>query len=176
MDQVRQVLRFHHYAYRTEKTYSEWILRYIKFFGCKKHPHNIGKNEIESFLTYLAVHDNVSASTKSQAMNAILFLYRDVLDIAVDEEIEHIKAKRQPWLPIVMTQDEVKRVLNQMQGIHLLMAHLLYDSGLRLVVRIVLRYFQNPSRRTYEFTFPELKNCTIRICDKDTEKLSSQTH
>ena len=127
MDQVRHVLRYHHYAYRTEKTYSEWILRYIKFFGCKKHPRDMGKSEIEAFLSSLAVRENVSASTQRQALNAIIFLYRDVLDIAVYEEIEHIKAKRRPCLPVVMTQDEVKRVLNQMQGTHLLMAPVIWQ-------------------------------------------------
>jgi hypothetical protein len=82
MDQVRQVLRYHHYAYRTEKTYCDWILRYIKFHGAKKHPINMGKSEIEAFLSSLAVRGNVSASTQRQALNAIIFLYRDVLDLS----------------------------------------------------------------------------------------------
>ena len=139
MDQVRQVLRYHHYSYRTEKTYSDWILRYIRFHGSKKHPVNMGKSEIEAFLSYLAVQGNVSASTQRQALNAIIFLYRDVLDIPVEEEIEPVKAKRHRRLPVVMTQSEVKQVLNQMHGTHLLMARLLYGSGLRLMECIRLR-------------------------------------
>jgi len=139
MDQVRQVLRYHHYAYRTEKTYCDWILRYIKFHGAKKHPINMGKSEIEAFLSSLAVQGNVSASTQRQALNAIIFLYRDVLDIPVEGEIEPIKARRHRHLPVVMTQSEVKQVLNQMQGTHLLMARLLYGSGLRLMECVRLR-------------------------------------
>ena len=75
MDQVRQVLRYHHYAYRTERTYCDWIVRYIKFFGTKRHPKQMGKNEIETFLSDLAIRRKVSASTQKQALNAIVFLY-----------------------------------------------------------------------------------------------------
>ena len=114
MDQVRQVLRYHHYAYRTKKIYCDWILRYIKFHGAKKHPRNMGKSEIEAFLSSLVVRGNVSASTQRQAQNAIIFLYRDVLDIPVEGEIEPVKARRHRHLPVVMTQSEVKQVLNQM--------------------------------------------------------------
>jgi len=78
-DQARQVLCYHHYSYRTEKTYCDWILRYIKFNGAKKHPRNMGKSEIEAFLSHLAVRGNVSASTQWQTLNAIIFLYRDVI-------------------------------------------------------------------------------------------------
>ena len=80
LDQVRQVLRYHHYAYRTEQTYCDWIVRYVKFHGAKKHPHEMGKAEIEAFLSHLATHGRVSASTQRQALNAIIFLYRNVLD------------------------------------------------------------------------------------------------
>ena len=73
MDQVRQVMRYHHYAYRTEKTYSDWILRYIRFFGAKYHPKDMGKPEIESFLSHLATKENVSASTQRQTLNALIF-------------------------------------------------------------------------------------------------------
>ncbi len=72
MEQVRQVMRYHHYAYRTEKTYSDWILRYIKFHGGKTHPKNMGKNEIEAFLSHLATQGKVSASTQRQALNAFV--------------------------------------------------------------------------------------------------------
>ncbi len=72
MDQVRQVMRYHHYAYRTEKTYSDWICRYIKHFGAKFHPKDMGKREVEAFLSHLAVKENVSASTQRQALNALI--------------------------------------------------------------------------------------------------------
>ena len=139
MDQVKQVMRYHHYAYRTEKTYSNWILRYIKFFGAKNHPKNMGKREIEEFLSHLATKENVSASTQRQALNAIVFLYRDVLDEPIGEQIEHVRAKRHRRPPVVMTQSEVKRVLENINGLHLLMAQLLYGSGLRLMECIRLR-------------------------------------
>lgn len=122
MEQVRQVMRYHHYAYRTEKTYSDWILRYIKFHGGKTHPKNMGKNEIEAFLSHLATQGKVSASTQRQALNAIVFLYHKVLDIQIEEKIEPVKAKRHRRPPVVMIQSEVQRVLNQMHGNHLLMA------------------------------------------------------
>ncbi|MCP4570658.1 MAG: integron integrase [FCB group bacterium] len=139
MEQVRQVMRYHHYAYRTEKTYCDWILRYIKFHGGKTHPKNMGKNEIEAFLSHLATHGKVAAATQRQALNAIVFLYHKVLDIIIEEEIEPIKAKRHRRPPVVMSQSEVQRVLNQMHGKHLLMARLLYGSGLRLMECIRLR-------------------------------------
>ena len=133
MDQVRQVLRYHHYAYRTEQTYCDWILRYIRFHGSKIHPRNMGKNEIEAFLSHLAVQQNVAASTQRQALNAIVFLYKKVLNMPVDENLEPVRAKRQPRPPVVMSQTEVIRVLGNMQGLHLLMTKLLYGSGLRLM-------------------------------------------
>jgi len=73
LDQAKQVMRYHHYTYRTEKTYSNWIVRYIKFFGAKNHPKNMGKREIEEFLSHLATKENISASTQKQALNAIVF-------------------------------------------------------------------------------------------------------
>jgi len=139
MDQVRQVMRYHHYAYRTEKTYCNWIVRYIKFHGSKKHPRDMGKSEIEAFLSHLATHENVAASTQRQALNAIVFLYHSVLDMKIDGLIEPVKAKRHRRPPVVMTQNEVQHIFAQMQGRHLLMARLLYGSGLRLMECIRLR-------------------------------------
>ena len=139
MEQVRQVLRYHHYAYRTEKSYCDWILRYIKFFKCKKHPKFMGKKEIEEYLTHLAIQGNVSPSTQRQAFNAIMFLYRDVLDIPMVDKIKPVRAKKHRSPPVVLTIDEVKRVLNNMKGTHLLMANLLYGGGLRLMECVRLR-------------------------------------
>ncbi|MEA2061462.1 MAG: site-specific integrase [Thermodesulfobacteriota bacterium] len=122
MDQVRQVMRYHHYAYRTEQTYCDWIIRYIRYHKAKTHPRNMGKKEIEAFLSHLAVQQKVAASTQRQALNAIVFLYKKVLDIPVDENLEPARAKRHPRPPVVMTQTEVVRVLDKMQGLHLLAA------------------------------------------------------
>ena len=85
MDQVRQVLRYHHYSYRTEQTYCEWIIRFIKFHGNQKHPMEMGKSEIESLLSHLATNRRVAASTQRQALNALVFLYRHVLDQPVGD-------------------------------------------------------------------------------------------
>ena len=139
MDQTRQVLRYYHYAYRTEQTYCDWIVRYIKFFNSQKHPKDMGKREIEIFLSHLATKENVSASTQRQALNAIIFLYKQVLDIPIDESIEHTRAKRYRNPPVVMTKSEVERVLQNMKGIHLTMAKILYGSGLRLMECMRLR-------------------------------------
>ena len=139
MDQVRQVLRYHHYAYRTEHTYCDWILRFIKFHGSKTHPKDMGKIEIDSFLSDLATHGKVSAATQRQAMNAIVFLYRHVLDQPIEDRIEPVRARRHTRVPVVMTQEEVQRVLNEIKGTHLLMARLLYGGGLRLMECVRLR-------------------------------------
>lgn len=99
MDQVRQVLRYHHYAYRTEQTYCDWIKRYIHYHGAKTHPRKMGKREIEAFLSHLAVQQNVAAATQRQALNAIVFLYKKVLDIPVDEKLDPVRAKKVPPSP-----------------------------------------------------------------------------
>jgi len=109
MDQVRQVLRYHHYSYRTEKTYCNWIIRFLKFYRYQIHPRNMGKNEIESYLSHLATKVNVSTSTQRQAMHAILFLYNHVLDIPIDEMLEHIKSKQIRHIPVVMTRMKLKK-------------------------------------------------------------------
>lgn len=121
MDQVLQVLRYHHYAYRTEKTYYDWIVRYIRFHGANKHPKYMGKTEIKAFLSDLATNKNVSASTQKQALNAIIFLYHNVLDMSIDGLIEPVRAKKHRRPPTVMTQSEVQRVFSYMHGTHLLM-------------------------------------------------------
>jgi len=139
MDQVKQVLRYHHYSYRTEKTYCDWILRYVKYHGGKTHPNSMGKKEVEGFLSHLATHGKVSASTQRQALNAIVFLYRDVLDQSIQGEIEPVRAKRHPRVPVVMTEREVGKVLGEMSGLHLLMGKLLYGGGLRLMECVRLR-------------------------------------
>jgi len=139
VDQVREVLRYHHYAYRTEQTYCDWILRYIKYFGAQKHPRDMGKTEIDAYLSHLATERKVSASTQRQALNAIVFLYRHVLDQVIEGQIEPTRAKRHPRPPLVMTKNEVQRVLAQMHGSHLLMAKLLYGAGIRLMECIRLR-------------------------------------
>jgi integron integrase len=139
MDQVREVLRYHHYAYRTEQTYCQWILRYIHYFGGKTHPKLLGAKNIEAFLSHLATEGQVTASTQRQALNALVFLYKHVLDIQLEEQIATARSKRSASPPTVMTQAEVQRLLSCMEGKPLLMAKLIYGSGLRLMECIRLR-------------------------------------
>ena len=138
MDQVREVLRYYHYAYRTEQTYCDWIKRYLKFYGMKRHPRKMGETEVEAYLSHLATKGKVAASTQRQALNAIVFLYREVLDVDLGK-IAPIRSKKQRKPPTVLTQEEVRRVLRNMDGTHRLMAQLLYGCGLRLMECIRLR-------------------------------------
>lgn len=131
MDQVRTAIRARRYSVRTEQAYVSWIRRYILFHG-KQHPKLLNKSHINAFLSYLATEKNVTASTQNQARYALLFLYRRVLNMdpgASDEFIYAIKPKR---LPVVLSRYEVHSLLQQLEGIHWLMAGLLYGSGLRL--------------------------------------------
>jgi integron integrase len=138
MDQVKEVLRYHHYAYRTEQTYCSWIVRFLRHYGMKRHPRDLGAKEVERFLSHLATKGEVAASTQRQALNAIVFLYRDVLDQELGG-IEPIRSKKQRKPPTVLTKKEVHDVLSRMQGTHQLMAQLLYGCGLRLMECIRLR-------------------------------------
>jgi len=139
MDQILQVMRYHHYAYRTEQTYCQWIRRYIHFFGGQTHPRDLGVRDIERFLSDLAVNGKVSASTQRQALNAIVFLYRQVLDIPIDGKIQPIRSKKKPNLPTVLSGEEIRRFFRHIEGTHGLMAKLMYGSGLRLMECVRLR-------------------------------------
>ncbi|MFO7568873.1 MAG: integron integrase [Smithellaceae bacterium] len=139
MDQVKEVLRYHHYAYRTEQTYCQWILRYIHYFGGKTHPNLLGAKDVEAFLSHLATSEGVSASTQRQALNALVFLYKHVLDIDLQDKIAPARSKRLASPPTVMTQAEVQRLLAAMDGKPALMAKLIYGSGMRLMECIRLR-------------------------------------
>lgn len=139
LDQVRETLRYYHYAKSTEKTYCQWITRYIYFFKKKIHPKDMGEKEIEHFLSHLATHERVAASTQRQALNALVFLYRDVLLKPLDNSIAPVRSKRKRRPPTVLTEKEVKRVFDHMSGTHLLMARLIYGSGIRLMECIRLR-------------------------------------
>lgn len=138
LDQVREVIRLRHYSIRTEQAYVQWIRRFIVFHG-KKHPRDMGSAEVTAFLSDLAVRRNVSASTQTQALNAILFLYRDVLKVPLPWLTEIEKAKRPQRLPVVFTRQEVKALLARLDGTPWLMASLIYGGGLRLMECLRLR-------------------------------------
>jgi len=139
LDRMRDVLRRKHYSLRTEEAYVGWAYRYIKFHRMR-HPKDMGGAEIEMFLTDLAVAGKVSPSTQNQAFNALLFLYRHVIEIPLDDQrIDAIRARELRRLPVVLTKDEVKAVISLMSGQHQLMAKLLYGCGLRLMECLRLR-------------------------------------
>lgn len=132
LNRLRAAVRTHHYSRRTEQAYSAWVRRYILFHG-KRHPKDMGAIEVAAFLTDLAVRKKVSASTQNQALCAVLFLYRHVLGREMGEMKNLVRAKRPQRLPLVLTRNEVSRILAEMEGPTLLMASLLYGAGLRVL-------------------------------------------
>lgn len=138
LDRVREALRVRHMSLRTEKAYLHWIRRYILFHG-KRHPREMGEQEINGFLTHLAVDGQVSASTQTQALCALLFLYRTVLEREVGELEGLVRAKRRRKLPVVLTAEEVKRILSRLEGGDRTFLSLLYGTGMRLMEALRLR-------------------------------------
>jgi len=138
LDAVRDTIRVRHYSIRTEEAYIHWIKRYILFHN-KRHPKEMGEPEITEFLTFLATNKNVSASTQNLALSAILFLYKEVLKVDLEWIKDVVRAKKPRRLPVVLTRDEVKRLLSLMEGTNLLVAQLLYGTGMRLMEGIRLR-------------------------------------
>lgn len=132
LDRVREAIRARHYSPRTEKTYVFWIRRYVLFHR-KRHPSEMGENEVREFLSALATRDKVGASTQNQALSAILFLYRHVLRQEIGWVEGVIRAKRPLRIPVVLTRGEVRAVLAELRGVPWIMASLLYGSGLRLL-------------------------------------------
>lgn len=138
LDQVREACRVRHFSLRTENCYVQWAKRYILFHD-KRHPNEMGAAEINAFLTHLAIQRNVAASTQNQAFAAILFLYQKVLRVDPGRVEGVIRAKRPVRLPIVLTKDEVRRIHAQLDGTYLLIAQMLYGSGMRLLECLRLR-------------------------------------
>ena len=138
LDQVRATLRVAHYAKRTEESYVDWIKRFILFHG-KRHPREMGPEEVRAFLTHLAAAQKVAASTQNQALSALLFLYRVVLEVKLPWVDGFERVQRPPKVPVVLTKEEARAVLARLTGSARLMGHLLYGSGLRLMECMRLR-------------------------------------
>lgn len=138
LDRMRAEIRVRHYSIRTEETYLDWARRFILFHD-KRHPKDMGADEVQSFLSYLAVERNVASSTQNQAKSALLFLYRDVLHIELPWLDEVIAAKMGKRLPVVLTTAEMRALLNGMSGTMGLVASLLYGTGMRLLEGLRLR-------------------------------------
>jgi integrase len=138
LDRMRAEIRVRHYSIRTEETYLDWARRFILFHD-KRHPKDMGADEVQRFLSYLAVERNVSSSTQNQAKSALLFLYRDVLEIDLPWLDNIVHAKKPQRLPTVLSEAEVKRLLACMEGMPGLVARLLYGTGMRLMEGLKLR-------------------------------------
>ncbi|HET6546657.1 MAG TPA: integron integrase [Rhodanobacteraceae bacterium] len=138
LDQVRDRIRVKHYSLRTEQAYVGWIRRFILANG-KRHPRELGGAEVGRFLTWLASERNVAAGTQNQALAALLFLYREVLDTELPWLDDVVRARRPRRVPVVLSRDEVHRLLAQLEGREWLMAGLLYGAGLRLMECLRLR-------------------------------------
>ncbi len=139
LDIVRDKIRLKHYSISTERTCLYWIKYYILFHS-KKHPVHMGKPEIEQFLTWLATEKKVSPTTQNQAFSAILFLYREVLGVDMsDQNIQALRAQERKHIPVVLTRDEVKRVIENLNGIYNLIVSLMYGCGLRMNEALNLR-------------------------------------
>ena len=138
--QVRDIMRLHHYSIHTERSYVDWIKRYVEFhkMTCREDLAD-GERKIEAFLTDLAVRGKVAASTQNQAMNALVFLYKKVLAKPLDEVIDAVRADRKVNVPVVLTREEVSRIIAVMEGVPQLIVKLLYGSGLRVLEAVRVR-------------------------------------
>lgn len=141
MDDVRRVLRVNHYSIHTEKIYCDWIKQFIKFHKLVDRKQLLVDYEIkvESFLSYLAMQRHVAVSTQNQAMNALVFLYKRVLDAPLNQTVNAIRSTKNKKIPVVLTQDEVKHIITLLEGIPQLIVKLLYGSGLRITEAVRLR-------------------------------------
>jgi integron integrase len=138
LEQVRHRVRFRHYSRRTEEAYVHWAWRYVVYHG-KRHPRELGPEQLTAFLSSLANDRHVSASTQNQALSALLFLYKEVLDIDLPWLSTIARAKRTRRIPVVLTHAEAHALLGRMSGVHGLMARLLYGTGMRLAECLELR-------------------------------------
>jgi integron integrase len=140
LDQVRNFLRVHHYSIHTETSYVDWIKRYIRFHGMlSREDLADGERKIEAFLTDLAVNGKVAPSTQNQAMNALVFLYRQVLEEGLDGKVDAIRAERKVNAPVVLTREEVSKIISLMERTPQLVVKMLYGSGLRVTEALRLR-------------------------------------
>lgn len=138
LDQVRSMIRMRHYSIRTEGAYVDWIRRFVLFHG-KRHPRHMGISEVQAFLSHLAIKGEVAASTQNQALNALVFLYKAVLEQPLGEMTGIVRAKKPQRLPVVLTLEEVGKMLRHLDGVYWLIGCLQYGSGLRLLESARLR-------------------------------------
>src|SRR3989442_1784309 len=138
LDQLRQAIRVRHYSRRTEEAYVWWVRRYIRFSGLR-HPRELGHGDVTRFLSSLAIDRRVAASTQNQALSALVFLYQEVLELPVGWLEALVRAKRPARVPVVLTKEEVRLVLERVRGVSWVVAALLYGTGMRLLEALQLR-------------------------------------
>ncbi|MBT5935700.1 integron integrase [Sulfurimonas sp.] len=176
LDLVRDKIRFKHYSISTEKTYVFWVKHYIIFHN-KKHPIEMGKSEIEAFLTSLATKEKVAPTTQNQAFNAILFLYKEVLGIDMSEwNIQALRAQERKHIPVVLTTEEVQKVLQNLTGIYKLVVTLMYGCGLRMneVLNIRVKDMDFGFDKLYVWDSKSLKDRTVPLPLKLKDELQVQ--
>ena len=176
LDIVRDKIRFKHYSYSTEKTYIHWIKQYI-FFHNKKHPVDMGKREIEEYLTSLATKNRVAPTTQNQAFSAILFLYKEVLGVDMSEwNIQALRAQERKHIPVVLTKEEVFKVLENLRGIYNLVTMLMYGCGLRMseVLNLRVKDIDLGFDKIYIWDSKSLKDRAIPLPVKLKQRLEVQ--
>jgi integron integrase len=176
LDIMRDKIRFKHYSISTEKVYIYWSKRYILFHN-KRHPKDMSKEEIESFLTHLATIENVSPTTQNQAFNALLFLYEQVLNISLkDKNIQALRAQTRKHIPVVLTIDEVKKIISNLSGIYQLMVKLMYGCGLRMseVQNMRVKDIDFGFEKIYIWDSKSLKDRTIPLPQSIKSELQLQ--
>jgi integron integrase len=165
LDEVRDVMRLHHYSIHTERTYGDWIRRFARYHHMQSREDLVnGEQKIEAFLTHLAVDGNVAPATQNQAMNALVFLYKKVLRRPLDQEINAVRADRKINVPVVLTREEVARVIALMHGVPQLVVKLLYGCGLRIMEAVRLRV------KDVDFA---MKQVTVRAGKGDQDRVTT---
>jgi integron integrase len=177
LDQVRHAIRLRHYSYSTEKAYAHWIKRFI-LANDKRHARDMGASQIEAFLSHLAVKENVSPSTQNQALAAILFLYRHVLQMELEWMDNIVRAKRDRRIPVVFTQKEARSVIAHLDGKYWLMGSLMYGAGLRVLecLRLRVKDLDNNYRQITVHDGKGQKNRRTVLPDSISERLEEQLH
>ena len=165
LDEMRDLMRRRHYSIHTERAYRDWIKRYVRFHNMQSRDDlRPGEEKIEAFLTHLARDRHVAASTQNQAMNALVFLYKHVLDQPLSDEINADRPRRKARIPVVLTREETARVIALMSGVHQLVVKLLYGSGLRITECLRLRT---------QDVDPEMKALTVRSGKGDKDRITT---
>ncbi len=176
LDQVRDQIRVRHYSIKTEKSYVGWIKRYI-YYHKLRHPAEMGKKEIEQFLTHLAVERHVSPTTQNQAFNALLFLYEHVLGISMkDQNIQALRATQKKRVPTVLTRDETQSVITHLTGVYQLIVSLMYGCGLRMneALRLRVKDIDFGYDRVYLYDTKSQKDRLLPLPQRLKEQLKMQ--